>query len=43
VKKLLWILSVALLLGTIASPRYAKADGNPPPQCPPTSSTCQLK
>jgi hypothetical protein len=43
VKKLLWILGTALLIGTFVTPSYVKADGNPSPTCPPNSTTCKSK
>lgn len=42
-KKLLWILSATLLVGTFANPRSARADGGPPPNCPLTNPMCQTK
>jgi len=43
VRKLLWILSTVMLLGTLVTPSYVKADGNPNPTCPMGSTACKGK
>ena len=40
-RKLLWILSTVMLLGTLVTPSYVKADGNPMPTCPTGSTSCK--
>ena len=42
-RKLLWILSAAMLMAMLGTPRNAKADGVPPPVCPTGSTTCKSK